>query len=84
MRENDPGRHRSGDPDLPAEKGIMRIHFTKAHGAKNDFLLIWLQDTPEVDLPQIARFICDRHTGVGADGWLLVKGPSDAEGTRRG
>jgi diaminopimelate epimerase len=57
----------------------MKIRFTKAHGAKNDFLLTWLQDAPEADLPQIARAICDRHTGIGADGWLLVKGPSDAE-----
>jgi diaminopimelate epimerase len=57
----------------------MRIRFTKAHGAKNDFLLTWLQDAPEADMPQIARAICDRHTGIGADGWLLVKGPADAE-----
>jgi len=57
----------------------MKIPFTKAHGAKNDFLLTWLQDAPEADLPPIARAICDRHTGVGADGWLLVKGPTDAE-----
>jgi diaminopimelate epimerase len=58
---------------------IMRIRFTKAHGAKNDFLLTWFQDAPEGDLAALARAICDRHTGIGADGWLLVKGPSDAE-----
>jgi len=57
----------------------MKIKFTKAHGAKNDFLLTWLQDAPEDDLAALARAICDRHTGVGADGWLLVKGPADAE-----
>ena len=57
----------------------MKIKFTKAHGAKNDFLLTWLADLPEGDPPAIARAICDRHTGVGADGWLLVKGPIDAE-----
>ena len=57
----------------------MKIPFTKAHGAKNDFLLTWQADAPEGDLPAIARAICDRHTGVGADGWMLVSPPIDAE-----
>jgi len=57
----------------------MRIRFTKAHGAKNDFLLTWCADLPEGDLAAIARAICDRHTGIGADGWLLVKRPTDAD-----
>ncbi len=56
---------------LPA--GLMRIPFTKAHGAKNDFLLTWASDAPRANLPDVARAICDRHTGVGADGWLLVE-----------
>ena len=62
----------------------MRIPFTKAHGAKNDFLLTWADAAPESgDLAAIARAICDRHTGVGADGWMLVSRPrdADAEGT---
>ncbi len=50
----------------------MRIPFTKAHGAKNDFLLTWASQAPREDLPAVARAICDRHSGVGADGWLLV------------
>ena len=57
----------------------MKIKFTKAHGAKNDFLLTWLEEAPEDDLAALARAICDRHTGIGADGWLLVKGPVDGE-----
>ena len=57
----------------------MKIPFTKAHGAKNDFLLTWQTDVPGGDLVEIARAICDRHTGVGADGWLLVARPTDAE-----
>jgi diaminopimelate epimerase len=57
----------------------MKIPFTKAHGAKNDFLLTWSSDLPEGDLPAIARAICDRHTGIGADGWLIVNPPADAE-----
>lgn len=57
----------------------MRIKFTKTHGARNDFLLTWRQDVPEGDLPSIAIAICDRHTGIGADGWMLVAPPEDAE-----
>jgi diaminopimelate epimerase len=57
----------------------MKIPFTKAHGAKNDFLLTWSSDVPEGDLPAIARAVCDRHTGIGADGWLIVSPPADSE-----
>ncbi len=50
----------------------MNIPFVKAHGDKNDFLLTWWPDAPTFQLPEIARAICHRHTGVGADGWMLV------------
>jgi len=63
----------------------MKIPFTKAHGAKNDFLLTWQSDAPDADLAAISRAICDRHTGVGADGWMIVSpsADSDAEGSIR-
>ena len=49
----------------------MTIPFVKAHGARNDFLLTWAD--PGIPFTaEIARAICDRHTGVGADGWMLV------------
>lgn len=48
------------------------IPFTKAHGAGNDFLLTWADRAPAHDLPDIARAICQRNTGIGADGWMLV------------
>jgi diaminopimelate epimerase len=53
----------------------MKIQFAKLHGAKNDFLLTPLEDalhTSESSFPAIAVAICDRFTGVGADGWMLV------------
>jgi len=50
----------------------MEIPFTKAHGARNDFLLTWADEAPAEGLPAAAIAICDRHTGPGADGWLLV------------
>ena len=49
------------------------ISFVKAHGAGNDFLLTWAADVPDVDLPSTARAICHRHTGIGADGWILIR-----------
>mgnify|MGYP002783858268 CR=1 FL=1 len=56
---------------------MLRIPFTKAHGAQNDFLLTWeSQAGPADQLGAIAEAICHRHTGVGADGWLLVGEPS--------
>ena len=51
----------------------MTIPFIKAHGAGNDFLLTSADRVPEVDLPATARAICDRHTGIGADGWILIR-----------
>src|SRR5260370_2587072 len=55
----------------------MNIAFTKAHGAGNDFLLTWAEQIPVGnDLQVIARAICDRHTGIGGDGWMLVRDTS--------
>jgi diaminopimelate epimerase len=54
--------------------GAITIPFVKAHGARNDFLLTWSDRLPhaQTDLPAAARAICDRHTGAGADGWIVV------------
>jgi diaminopimelate epimerase len=49
------------------------MKFTKLHGLGNDFLVIC--PNQELDLSRIGEFsrrICERHTGVGADGLLLV------------
>jgi len=52
----------------------MTIPFTKAHGAGNDFLLSPSDRVPACDLASLARAICNRHTGIGADGWILTHG----------
>jgi diaminopimelate epimerase len=60
----------------------VKIPFTKAHGAHNDFLLTWRADAPDpdaADFAGIARAICERHTGIGADGWMIVDPPVDAD-----
>src|SRR2546425_380091 len=51
----------------------MTIPFVKAHGAGNDFLLV--RDV-EAGFPALARSICDRTRGVGADGLILFTGPA--------
>ena len=55
------------------------IPFTKAHGAGNDFLIV---DRKAVSgLPSLEEWvqcICERHTGVGADGVLLLATPGSA------
>ena len=52
----------------------MQIPFTKAHGARNDFLLTWREQLAMQagDPAALARAICDRHVGPGADGWILI------------
>ena len=58
----------------------MKIPFTKAHGARNNFLLTWRDQLPSslTEFADVAVAICERYTGVGADGWLLVS-PGDGE-----
>lgn len=58
------------------------IPFSKLHGAENDFLLTWETEAPTENLPEIARRICARNTGIGADGWMLVARDSGGLRTR--
>ncbi len=57
----------------------MKIPFHKLHGAKNDFLLTYAADVPVTDLQEVAIAICNRNTGVGADGWMLVDPTGSSE-----
>lgn len=52
----------------------MSLEFVKMHGCGNDFVLL---DGPQDLAPARVRAICDRRTGVGADG-VIVVGPRDA------
>jgi diaminopimelate epimerase len=61
----------------------LQVPFIKAHGARNDFLITWREQVPGGigNLPAFARAICDRHTGAGADGWIvLAPGGPDYDG----
>jgi diaminopimelate epimerase len=58
----------------------MKIPFTKAHGARNDFLMTRAEEIPgDVDRVALARAICDRYTGAGADGWIVISPSQDAD-----
>lgn len=50
------------------------MKFTKMHGAGNDFIIINLFEERLVDINYslLARRICHRRTGIGADGLMLV------------
>jgi diaminopimelate epimerase len=50
------------------------MRLTKHHGLGNDFL-VSADPLRPVD-PAVARAVCDRHRGVGADGLLHLGGPS--------
>ncbi len=51
----------------------MRMPFVKMHGAGNDFIVVdnrpgYLSDQEHA----VIRQLCDRHTGIGADGLMLL------------
>ena len=47
------------------------MHFTKLQSVGNDFVLVEAGNRQR-DWAQLARVICQRHFGVGADGLLLL------------
>lgn len=58
------------------------VAFTKMHGTRNDFVVVNGLDNPiEID-STLARNICNRKSGIGADGILqLLLGDDDADFT---
>ncbi|HEY1654100.1 MAG TPA: diaminopimelate epimerase [Candidatus Tumulicola sp.] len=46
---------------------------TKMHGACNDFVVIDLRTQPFASLRAFARWVCDRRTGIGADGVIAIE-----------
>ena len=51
----------------------MKLHFTKMHGAGNDFVMLDATRHPLQLTPQQMRLLADRHFGVGADQILVVE-----------
>lgn len=58
----------------------MRIPFAKMHGCGNDFVVVdCTEGDPVDDWAAFARFVLDRHFGVGGDQLLLVQNSRDAD-----
>ena len=51
---------------------MSKLNFTKMHGAGNDYIYIDCMKSCPADLPALSRRLSDRHTGVGADGMVLI------------
>jgi diaminopimelate epimerase len=54
---------------------MTTLTLTKHHGLGNDFLVLF--DPPDANHALLAQQLCDRRTGIGADGLLLAE---DVEG----
>src|SRR3954470_18688298 len=51
---------------------LVALRYVKGHGTANDFVVL---PDPDADLdltPELVRALCDRRTGLGADGVLRV------------
>ena len=55
------------------------MKFTKMHGAGNDFVIInTLEEHIDTErIPELARTLCSRRTGIGADGLMLTAKATD-------
>ncbi len=64
--------------------GVVAIKFVKFHGLGNDFIIVNAMEEsglPEnrEELTGLARDVCHRHFGVGADGLILIKKSDKAD-----
>ena len=56
------------------------MKFSKAHAYGNDFLYVAAADAAGRPPDALARELCDRHTGIGADGLILYAPVGDGLG----
>ena len=56
------------------------IPFIKAHACGNDFLVVLEEDVAGYDKAELTRALCERNTGVGADGVEFFRWTSDHAG----
>lgn len=54
------------------ERNTQTIHFTKMHGAGNDYIYIDATKETPSDLPLLARKMSDVHFGIGSDGLVAI------------
>jgi len=56
------------------------LNFIKMHGLGNDFVIVdCFREKITADPPELARQVCDRHLGVGADGLVFIWPHAEAD-----
>jgi diaminopimelate epimerase len=53
------------------------MRFEKWQALGNDYVIVDAADLPGALTPAVVRALCDRHTGIGADGILLLQPPDE-------
>jgi diaminopimelate epimerase len=61
---------------------MVGLTLAKAHAYGNDFLYLETSSLEANDAPAQARLLCERHTGVGADGLILYRPTPDGAAMR--
>jgi diaminopimelate epimerase len=56
---------------MACEAALM--HVTKMHGARNDFVVVDLRADRSIPASALARWMCDRRAGIGADGVIALE-----------
>jgi diaminopimelate epimerase len=56
------------------------LTFTKGHAYGNDFIYVDRAFVGNVPLAPLTRELCDRHTGIGADGLIVYSRTADGAG----
>jgi diaminopimelate epimerase len=53
------------------------VRFEKWQALGNDYVIVEAADLPRALTPPVVRALCDRHTGIGADGILELRPPDE-------
>ncbi|OFX72081.1 MAG: diaminopimelate epimerase [Bacteroidetes bacterium GWE2_29_8] len=56
---------------------MQDVKFFKYHGTGNDFILIDNRNSLIKITEKEVRFLCNRHLGIGADGFIILENSSD-------
>ncbi len=57
------------------------MKFTKMHGIGNDYVYVNCFEEKVEDPAALAKFVSDRHFGIGSDGLILIKPSKNADFT---
>lgn len=55
------------------------MKFTKMHGIGNDYVYVTARRKIFAHTSEIAKYVSDRHFGIGSDGMILIKSSEKAD-----